>query len=107
MGLDAQVIAVGPFSESVISALEYSPEYYAGVKAGEVVITNVFVAPRSSVGHELAKAFGVGAFDFGKHHLHAELADLEKLESMFDRENVDQFVLLRSHGFSFYYLPNA
>ena len=31
MGLDAQVIAIGPFSRSVLAALEYSANYYANV----------------------------------------------------------------------------
>lgn len=108
MGFDAQVIAVGPFSDDVIAALEYSPEQYAGVERGQVVVTNVFVAPRpSSVSYELARAFGVEAMDLGRHHLDPEAADLLKLESVFGEEDVARFVLLRKHGFDFYYLPNA
>jgi hypothetical protein len=108
MGLDAQVIAIGPFSDDVIAALEYSPERYAGVEQGWIVVTNVFVAPRpSSASYELARAFGVEAMDLGRHHLDPTAADLQKLESVFGEEDVMRFVLLRKHGFNFYYLPNA
>lgn len=66
MGLDAQVIAIGSFSEDVINALEYGAERYAGVEPGQIVITNVFVATRpSSISHELARAFGVEAMELG------------------------------------------
>ncbi|GLQ98671.1 hypothetical protein [Dyella mobilis] len=107
MGLDAQVIAVGRFSQNVVSAMEYPAERYLGVEAGQTVVTNIFVAPQSSISYELANAFGVHALDLGRHHLDPERADLQKLESMFGEKDVAKFVLLQKNGFNFYYLPNA
>lgn len=107
MGLDAQVIAIGPFSEAVLPALEYGPAFYAGVAPGQVVVTNLFLACTSEASRELAASFGVKAMELGKHHLNPEAANLKKLESLFGAEDVGQFVLLKERGFSFYYLPNA
>lgn len=108
MGLDAQVIAIGSFSEDVVNALEYGTERYAGVEPGQIVITNVFVAPGlSSVSYELARAFGVEAMELGKHQLDPHAADVRWLESVFGEQDTAKFVLLRQHKFNFYYLPNA
>jgi hypothetical protein len=107
MGLDAQVIAVGQFSEDVARALEYGPAYYAGVSPGTTVVTNVFVAGDSATSHALAAAFGVGAMDLGRHALQPKAADSASLTSVFGEDNVAQFQLLAEHGFAFYYLPNA
>jgi hypothetical protein len=107
MGLDAQVIAVGDFSDTVLPALEYKSDFYADVPLGATVVTNVFVAVGSSSSHSLAAAFSVGALDLGKHALNADIANLSALADLFGEPNVAQFQLLRSHGFKFYYLPNA
>ena len=106
MGLDAQVIAIGPYSESVASALEYGQRHGA-VAPGTEVVTNIFIAATSEASHRLAAAFGVDAWDLGKHALREDAADLEALVRFSDEENVARFELLRSHGFRFYYLPNG
>jgi hypothetical protein len=107
MGLDAQVIAIGPFSKSVVAAMEYRPEYYSDVSDGQTVVSNVFVAATSAESHALAAAFGVGAMELGKHHLNVLAADLQKLEALFGESAFRKFLLLRDYGFNFYYLPNA
>lgn len=107
MGLDAEVIAIGPYSEEVLPAMEYGPERYRDVQKGQSVIVHVFIACTSEESYELAEAFGVGAFELGKHHLEPEHANIDKLVSRFGQQDVDQFKLLRANGFSFYYLPNA
>lgn len=107
MGLDAQVIAIGPFSSTVTAALGYPPDYYANVNEGTTVITSVFVALTSEQSHKLARAFGVSAMDLGNHHLAAAKANLAALVELFDEESVKQFELLSEHGFNFYYLPHG
>jgi len=104
MGLDAQVIAIGPFSRSVLAALEYSANYYANVTEGQTVISNVFVAGTSAASYELADAFGVGAMELGRHVLDPCSANIEKLAEF---GSIDDFLLLRAHGFAFYFLPNG
>lgn len=107
MVLDAQVIAIGYFSKDVLPAMEYDSTFYANVAAGQTVVVNIFLACTSEASHGLASAFGVGTMDLGRHHLKPESADLQKLEGLFGQKDVDQFILLRKHGFNFYYLPNA
>lgn len=107
MGLDAQVIAIGPFSSEVTSALEYGENLYADVEPGASVVTNVFIAGSSDVSYRLASAFGVGAMDLGKHKLDPRNADISKLIDVFGESNVAQFQCLARNGFNFFYIPNA
>jgi hypothetical protein len=104
MGLDAQVIAIGPFSRSVLPALGYPASYYADVSEGQTVIADVFAAGTSAASHALAEAFGVGAMELGRHVLDPQIADIEKLT---DFGSTEDFLLLRAHGFTFYFLPNG
>jgi hypothetical protein len=107
MSLDAQVIAIGPFSTEVASALEYGEDFYIGVMPGVTVVTNVFIAGTSDASHKLAAAFGVGVMDLGRHRLDPGSADLSKLIDDFGESNVAQFQCLARNDFSFFYLPNA
>ncbi|WP_431047900.1 hypothetical protein [Roseateles sp. L2-2] len=107
MGLDAQVIAIGPFSQEIANSLEYAAQRYAGVPVGATVITTIFLAPTSSDSHALAEAFGVGAFEMGKHHLDADKVDLAQLRDLCSERETADFLNLRAHGFQFYYLPNG
>ena len=107
MGLDAQIIAVGPFSRQIVPALEYPEPDYARVKDGATVVSNVFLAMTSEESHKLAACFGVGAMDLGRHELNPHVADLRALTEISDEENVNSFLALRDHGFKFYFLPNA
>ena len=107
MGLDAQVIAIGPLSDAVLPALEYGPEFYAGISAGTTVVSNLFLAGTSEASHQLANAFGVSAMELGKHELRPETANHDLLAELFGEQNLKQFLLLAQTGFRFYYLPNA
>lgn len=107
MGLDAQVIAIGPFSPEIAGSLEYGAQRYADVPNGATVVTTIFLAPTSGDSHDLAAAFGVGAFEMGKHHLDAYKADLARLRDVSSEREVTHFLNLREHGFQFYYLPNG
>jgi len=107
MGLDAQIIAIGPFSRAALPALDYPAEFYADVADGDTVITNVFTAITSDLSYELARCFGVGAMELGKHHLDSGHADVQALKNLVGDGATSRFVLLRDAGFQFYYLPNA
>jgi len=109
MGLDAQLIAIGRFSRSLLPALEYSAHYYANVPEGATIITTVFFALTSGGSHSLARCLGFGAMEFGRHAvggaLDADVATLLADEEF--AEQVPAFLALREAGFQFYYLPNA
>ena len=107
MGLDAQVIAIGPFSTDIESALEYGEQHYEGVAPGATVVSTVFLAATSSESHELAAAFGVGAFEMGRHRLDSRQADLTALATRFGETDVTNFRRLAARGFEFFYMPNG
>lgn len=106
MGLDAQVIAIGPFSDDIVSCLEYG-NLYAGIEPGTTVVTNVSIASSSDASHALAKAFEVGAMELGRHHLRPENVNVELLRAEFGDQDVASFQRLAERGFQFYYLPNG
>ncbi|GAA0750932.1 hypothetical protein LRH25_31505 [Ideonella azotifigens] len=107
MGLDAQVIAIGPFNADIASALEYGEKRYAGVPPGATVVSTVFLAATSDESVALAAAFGVGAFEMGKHKLDPKNADIEALALQFGEADAGNFRRLASRGFEFYYMPNG
>ena len=109
MGLDAQLIAVGPFSRSLLPAMEYPANFYADVPEGVTIVRTVFSALTSASSHSLARCFGVGALELGRHALggapDADVPALLTVEEFADY--VSAFLALREAGFQFYYLPNA
>ena len=107
MGLDAEVIAIGPYSYVVSDRLAYPVDYYeqCHTRDGATVIVKVFRADTSSQSQALAAAFGATEWDFNTHELDAAKANLEALAAEF--EGLDRFVALRRAGFRFYYLPNG
>ena len=109
MGLDALLIAVGPFSRSLLPALDYTADLYADVAEGTTIVTLVFEALTSSGSYVLARSLGVGAMEFGRHAVgSAPDADVSAL--LAEEEFVDyvpSFLALREAGFQFYYLPRA
>lgn len=107
MGCDAEIIAIGPFSKTLVSALGYPEEQYRGVADGATVITCVFGAFGSTESEKLARCFGVGRWDLGRHELDASKADLETLRRDFDEPGTNHFLALREAGFQFYYMPNG
>ncbi|MBN8884612.1 MAG: NAD(P)-dependent oxidoreductase [Rudaea sp.] len=107
MSLSAQIIAIAPFSRHIAAALE-CPDGYEGVNDGASIITNIFIAEGdTALSRRLAEAFDVGPWELGKHQLIASNANLQLLRELFGAKNVEQFLLLASNGFSFYYLPNG
>ena len=107
MGLTAQVIGIGPYSPEIAWALEYSDTYYANVERGATVVTNVFIASWTEDSHQMAEAFGFGAFELGKHHIVPANANHERIRQLFSDEELQQFLALAAAGFEFYYLPNG
>jgi len=108
MGLNAQVIAIGQFTRTVVPFLQYPGEFYARTREGVTSPETVFfVETGTTASVELASCFGVDALDFNQHELDARSADLERLRAMFGEDGVVRFQGLREAGFRFYFLPNA
>jgi hypothetical protein len=107
MGCDAEVIAIGRFSQKIVPALGYGAEQYRGVAEGTTVVTTVFEAFGSNQSEKLSQCFGVGRWDLGRHVLDASKADLATLRREFDEQSTKDFVALREVGFQFYFMPNG
>jgi hypothetical protein len=108
MSMEAEVIAIGPFSVKVAAFMEYPPEYYRDTREGVPVLRvlfHVYTGTNASV--EMASCLGVQAWDFNTHHLNPSAADIDKLRQIFDAEEVDVFLALRDAGFQFYFMPNG
>ena len=114
MGLCARVIAIGPFSPAVISALAHPAERYRDVSAGSDVITELFEIGFTSGSRDLAEALGVSGRNGDQVGVAVDAArvDLSKLRDWclcykpeLDRgcSTVDSFMALRDAGFSFYF----
>lgn len=108
MGLQAQIVAVGSFSQKVVPYLNYPPEYYKhthdGVGLAEIVF---WIETGSTDSRELAECFGVDPWDFNQHELNAETADLERLTKLVGDKEVASFIGLRAAGFRFFFVPNG
>lgn len=107
MGCDAEIIAIGPFSKTLVPALGYPAEQYQGIADGTTVIISVFGAFGSTESERLAQCFGVGRWELGRHVLDASRADLATLRRDFDELSTEHFVTLREAGFQFYFMPNG
>ena len=97
----------GGAAKKQIPSSYYPGQFYVGIEDGATVVANVFTAITSEISHDLARCFGVGALDLGKHHVDAGRGDLHRLKDLFGDQDVARFVILRDAGFQFYYLPNA
>ena len=56
MGMDARLLAIGPFSRDIVDALEYYNNSYNGVPIGATIITTVAVCTTTDGSEGLARA---------------------------------------------------
>jgi len=108
MGMEARIIAGGPFGPDVANYLEYAAECYKSVPKGTHVVVTVFTACSSTMSRELASAFGFDPWDFARHPIGKDpRPDLDHLRIHFDAESIEQFLVLRRSGFTFFFLPEG
>jgi hypothetical protein len=107
MGMNAEVLAIGPFQSAIVPHLEYGADLYSKTREGAPVIRFLFECEHSPQSRELAACFGVEPWDFNQHHLNPSTADVQRLTAAFDAADVEVFVALRAAGFDFYYVPNG
>lgn len=112
MGMDAQLMAFGPYKREMAGMLEYSADYYKDVKAGETVIVTVCTCPTTTQSKELADALGVDAWALGKHFFpklteHQIRCVASFIDEMENTRFANDFEYLAEHGFSFFYMPRG
>ncbi len=115
--MSAEILAIGPFSESIADALSYPAHYYEHTQAGTTVLTTLFsYLPGSSSSREFAGLLGISdPWDFNQHRIDPSRVELDALKRYFATlqdgeqyvEELTQFARLRDAGFEFYFLPNG
>lgn len=104
MELNASLLAIGPFSQTVADCLSYATESYDGVPDGTIVLSELFVCPTDSVSRELASAVGAEPWDFTTHNLDPEAFDWDVLAEMHE-EDVVALRQLVAAGFRIMFQP--
>jgi len=116
MGTQAEMIAIGPFSQDIRSFLMYPSELYDDVEKGAQVIGHVCFVNASNASHLLAEAFGFQLWDFNRHIFKLKSEDevnwglleeaLERQECEYEdvQTRILKFML---HGFLFIFDPNG
>jgi len=67
MGMDATLIAIGPYDEKLIPHLDYGPWDYKDAKEGDLVVTTLVTCRTTDASTALATALGVRPMDLGRH----------------------------------------
>ncbi|MBZ0185765.1 MAG: hypothetical protein K8F91_05880 [Candidatus Obscuribacterales bacterium] len=106
--MNAEILAIGPFSRELVSHLPFDQKYYENTHEGTKIIISVFDSmPGSSTSRQLAACFNIDPWDFAHHRLDASKADLSKLADVVGESLKARFVELIQHGFEFYFVPNG
>jgi hypothetical protein len=72
MGMDADVIGVGPLTQEILetNGLDYEKGYYEHVPIGTIITTTFFNCVTTDMSRRLADAFGIGyPADFSLHDI--------------------------------------
>ena len=112
MGMDAELLAIGPFSKDIVDALEYPNCYYASTPKGATIVTTVANCCTTDGSEKLAQALGIHPMCFEEHcGIQPDLnkVDLELFAEAVEggMEDVADFLKLAANGFKFYYMPNG
>jgi hypothetical protein len=107
MGLDADVIGFGPFSDSIRECLDYPEDYYESTNEGQLVVVSFFPCVTDEQSRFLAESLGCEVWDFNTHEIDAGRVDRSKLEQLFREEDVKWFFRCMRKGFKFFYRPNG
>lgn len=72
MGLDSELIAIGPFGVlRDADRLDYNIEYYAGIDHEAEIICCIALADTTEQSHRLAELCGLHVWDLGNHRVRA------------------------------------
>lgn len=110
MGMDADVIAIGPFSRDIADCLDYPSGFYKDTEEGSPVLSTLFLCNTSQASKELAEAFGIDSWDFNQHKLDdvVHVQTLAAINSEWEAiAEYNKFLRLKERGFEFYYRPNG
>lgn len=110
MGMDAKVMAIGPYRKALADHMYYAAERYANTQEGTPVIQFLFQCYNTDGSVMLAECFNIAPWDFNQHKLDPYQVDIERLQALCVEEcedDCESFRVLRDAGFEFYYLPEG
>lgn len=123
MGMQAELIGIGPCNGLSVGYLAYNADAYKGIKPGTKVYALVAYCDTTHQSRDLADKFEVDIGNFETHYINRERAkalarkfsrmDYEDVEKLVEdwrldaRSIIEQFIALTHAGFEFFYLPNG
>ena len=114
MGMDADIICVGPFSRKVLDCLNYDKENYENVEEGTPVSATICGCNTTDQSRELGRCVGVeDPYDFSTHHITEDKVNWTALSLMqFEVDYAEKcsqwrrLEILIQNGFTCIYQPN-
>lgn len=113
MGMNAEILVLGEFSEDVKNCLDYPSDYYDNIEEGSSVVTTVCHMCTSSSSEILAQCFGIDPWDFSQHVFTPKEIDFESLTEVLLSvgDNPDEVIrdikMFIKKKFLFIYRPNG
>ena len=111
MGMDAELLAIGPYHPDLVNCLDYPASYYTDTPVGSTIIITVGISATTEQSSNMASALRIDPWQFQEHcNLTGDDVDLELLTESFG-ENAEKcvcdFLKLREYGFKFFYMPEG
>jgi len=114
MGMCAQLVAIGPFSQEIACWLSYRAELYANTRHGTVVTHYLFgIGEGSTLSRQFAGLVGISdPWDFNQHQIDTSAVDWVGLKAFaadyphYD-EDVEALAALSKAGFTFHFRPEG
>jgi len=107
MGMEAELLALGPYKDSIANHLEYQAGYYEGTTEGSIITVRIYKAVGSTSSRALAEALGAIPSDFDTHALDPKNFDWNELAELLSSEELESLHVLVDAGFEFHFRPNA
>ena len=112
MGMDADLMVIGPFHPTLAAHLAYRSDHYINVPDGTLVTTELFSCQTTNLSEELAEAVGAKPWDFRTHHVNNNPINWQALRDLSPRlftdgDHVQALQLFLRHGFTILYRPNG
>lgn len=114
MGMDAYVMAIGPYKEKLVRFLDYPKDSYGMITEGAMVTATFFPCNTNDLSESLARALSIKPWYFDQHWIRSldnvdwkALYDLEKFSAEWDLEHIDGLRTLFANGFILMFMPNG
>lgn len=114
MGMCAEIIAIGPFSRSIVEFLDYRTDLYAKTAVGSMISCRLFgISEGSTLSRTFAELLGIkDAWDFNQHKIEngkIDFVGLKKFVEVYDHYADDVLALeaLVNSGFELHFRPEG